>query len=377
MTTRPRPSAAVRARATDHLAIAVGTTKGLFILSDGVPDGPWFKGQPVGGFLQVGDQYIAATADPRFGPNIHTSTNGGITWSDPTDRPLAFPTSTGAALAQVWQLHLDRRPGAGTADAPTTVFAGVEPAALFRSDDLGGSFELVESLWDHPHREHWEPGGGGLGLHTILTHPDRPNRMIVGISTGGVYRTDDGGASWAARNKGIMARFLPEPDVEFGQCVHKIDIDAEGPDVLWLQHHWGIYRSTDAGDSWQDVGNPGERDGVPSDFGFPIVAHPAEPGTAYVFPLESDEYRCSPNAVCRVYRTTDAGETWHPLGNGLPQANAHLTVLRDAFAIGTSAPYPLVFGTRTGEVFASADGGESWRLFASHLPPVLCTRVLD
>ncbi|MGO9197113.1 MAG: WD40/YVTN/BNR-like repeat-containing protein [Acidimicrobiales bacterium] len=374
MTTRPRLPIGFRARATDHLAVAVGTVKGLFIVSDGVPDGPWFKGQHVPAFLQIGPRYLAATVDARYGPMVHVSVDSGTTWTEPTGRPIAFPEGADASVAQIWQLHLDQRNE--DSDNPV-VLAGVEPAALFRSADLGDSFELVEPLWSHPHRERWEPGGGGLGLHTVLTHPQRPDRIIVGISAGGVYRSDDGGANWSPRNVGIGARHLPEPDVEFGQCVHKIAIDAEGPDVLWLQNHWGVYRSTDAGDSWEDLGRPGELGGLPSDFGFPIVAHPDEPGTAFVFPLESDEYRCSPGGSCRVYRTADAGKTWEALGDGLPPAHAHLTVLRDAFTIGGSAPFQLVFGTRTGQVYSSADGGEHWRLFADHLPPILSVRVLD
>jgi hypothetical protein len=374
MPPRSGPAAGFRARVTDHLAVAVGTTKGLFLVSDGVPDGPWFKGRAVPAFLQIDGRYIAASTDPRFGPAVHVSSDGGLTWTEPTERSIAFPVEADEAVVQVWQLQRDARSARG---ASPVILAGVEPAALFVSEDLGQSFRLVDSLWSHPHRAEWEPGGGGLGLHTIVTHPDRPERVIVGISTGGVYRSEDRGRTWAASNTGIEAVHLPDRHPEYGQCVHKISIDAEGPDVLWLQNHWGIYRSTNAGESWENVGRAGEEEGVPSDFGFPIVAHPDEPGTAFVFPLESDEYRCSAGAACRVYRTVDAGKSWQPLGNGLPAANAHLTVLRDAFDIGSTAPFPLVFGTRTGQVYASADGGETWRLFAGNLPPILCTRVLS
>lgn len=374
MTVRPRPAGYFRARATDHLAIAVGTTKGLFLVSDGIPDGPFFKGQHVGSFVQVGNHYIAGVLHPVFGPSVRVSTDGGESWSDPADRPVALPPWAGESVVQLWQLHRDARSDDG--DHPV-IFAGAEPGCLFRSDDLGKSFQLVEGLWSHPHRSTWEPGGGGLGIHTILTHKARPDRIIVGVSTGGVYRSDDDGATWQARNAGIAAVHLPEPYVEFGQCVHKIAIDAESPDVLWLQNHWGIYRSEDAGDTWRDVGQPGTDAGVPSDFGFPIVAHPVEAGTAYVFPLESDEYRCCPEGRCRVYRTSDGAKKWEALETGLPASHAHLTVLRDAFAVGEVPPYPLAFGTRTGQVYASADGGDHWRLFADNLPPVLCVRILD
>ncbi|HEV2360195.1 MAG TPA: hypothetical protein VGS21_00690, partial [Acidimicrobiales bacterium] len=252
-----------------------------------------------------------------------------------------------------------------------------EPAALFRSNDGGHTFELVRTLWDLPDRESWEPGGGGLALHTILTHPARPRRVIVAISTGGVYRSDDGGKTWAAKNTGIAATFLPDPNPPFGQCVHKVAIDAGNADVLWAQNHGGVYRSEDAGDSWVDVGRPGQDGGLPSDFGFAMIAHPAWPDTAYVFPLESSEYRCSPDGLCRVFRTTNGGASWEPLTEGLPQGDAHMTVLRDAFTIGDADPHVIAFGTRSGEVYASADGGDDWRLVAWHLPSVLCVRVLS
>lgn len=371
MTPRPGPSVSFRTRATDRISIAVGTTKGLFLLRDGSIVGPAFKGRAVMSVLGLDDRLLAGVTDPRFGPIIHTSLDEGDSWDEPTERSLSFPKKARASAAQVWQLQAQTMP-----DGSTRVWAGVEPAALFYSDDLGKSFELLESLWKHPHRDRWEPGGGGLCLHTIVTHPEVPARILVGISTGGVYRSEDGGRSWAPSNKGILARHLPRPDAEYGQCVHKIAVDAAGPDILWLQHHWGIYRSENGGLSWEDVGLAGSELGVPSDFGFPIVAHPVEAGTAFVFPLESDTYRCSPDGACRVYRTSDAGKTWEPLTSGLPMANAHLSVLRDAFDVGQEAPYPLVFGTRTGQVFASADNGEYWRLLAEHLPPVLCVRVL-
>jgi hypothetical protein len=275
---------------------------------------------------------------------------------------VRFPEDVEAAVAGIWQIH-------PTGDG--VVWAGVEPAALFRSDDGGASFELVRGLWDHPHRPEWMPGGGGLCLHTVIVHPATPQRLWVAISAAGVYRSDDGGASWQARNRGIVAPFLPvdEPP-EFGQCVHKVALHPAEPDRLFLQHHWGVYRSSDGGDHWEDVG-----DALPSDFGFPVVVHPDDPDTVYVIPLESDEYRVTPGAGCRVYRSTDAGGSWEALEDGLPQSDAYFTVLRDAFT-ASADPAGLFFGTRTGELYGSLDGGEHWAALAEHLPPVLSVRAI-
>ena len=300
------------------------------------------------------------------------SDDGGLSWGEPGARPVAFPADIETELVSVWQLHADQRP-----NAAQTVWAGVEPAALFRSDDGGDTFKLVRGLWEHPDRPSWEPGLCGLALHTVLTHPDRPDRVVAAVSTGGVYRSDDGGETWVARNHGIEARVPTEPLPRLGQCVHKVALDAVDPDIMWAQNHWGIYRTDDAGDHWESVGRVGEPGGVPSEFGFPIVAHPEQADTAYVLPLESDAYRCTAEGRCRVYRTTDGALNWEALSDGLPSANAHLTVLRDAFAIGVNPPCPLVFGSKSGQVFASVDTGESWRLVASYLPPILCVRVLD
>jgi hypothetical protein len=354
--------------------VAVGTMKGVWLFRAD-PDrrawqssGPHFPGQAVYAVRFDGRggrrRLLAGTEDSHWGAVVRWSDDLGRTWSDPAEGNVRFPEGGGAALARVWQLQ-----PAGD-DRPDTVFAGVEPAALFRSDDCGETFQLVTGLWDHPHRPRWEPGGGGLCLHTVVVDPAAPERMWVAISTGGVYRSDDGGHSWQARNHGVRAVFLPDQDPEFGQCVHKIAPAAGGPERLYLQNHWGLYRSDDAAESWVDVAN-----GVPSDFGFPVVAHPADPDTAWIIPRQSDEFRCTPDAKARVYRTRDAGASWEPLGDGLPQQDAFLTVLRDGFGGDGLAPAGLYFGTRTGQLFASADEGEHWRLLAEWLPPVVCVKA--
>jgi len=361
-----------RARMTDHLPIAVGTTHGLFFVSDGVTDGPFFEGSQVPAFLQVGSRYYAATVDPGGRAGLQTSDDDGKSWSDPATASIAFPHDTGATLAQICQVQLDD--SSPPSESGQAVFAGVKPAALFRSTD-GDNFELVRGLWDHADRPAWVAESGDV-LDTILTHRDRPGRIIVAIGGGGVYRSDDGGQTWQARNGGIAVR---PADEWHGprRHVHKLAFDASSPDSLFAQTNTGTYHSEDAGDSWTRVGRSEEEDGLASDFGFPVVGHPVEAGTAFVFPLESESYPYSPDGRPRVYRTTDAGAHWAVLDDGLPYESAHVSVLPDAFTIGQSSPYPLVLGTKAGQLFASFDHGDSWRLFAWGLPPVLCVRLLD
>lgn len=354
--------------------VLVGTMKGIWLFrSDGSREkfessGPHFPGREVyslaydkrGGRSRI----LAGVSSLHFGGLVCSSDNFGWTWTEPDEGNVKFPEGSEWSLKRVWQIQ----PAGG--DQPDTVYAGVQPASLFRSDDGGVTFALVQGLYDHPHRPKWTPGNGGLCLHTVLIDPDDPRRMYVGISTGGVYRTEDGGESWTVRNQGIRAEFLPEKYPEFGQCVHKIAFNPARPRTLYLQNHWGLYRSDDGADSWTDIAN-----GVPSDFGFPIVAHPHDPETAYVIPLESDTYRCTPEGRCRVYRTRNSGESWEPLESGLPQEDAHVTVVRDAFAADATKPAGLYFGTRQGELYASTDDGDNWRLIAERLPPIVCVKT--
>jgi photosystem II stability/assembly factor-like uncharacterized protein len=250
------------------------------------------------------------------------------------------------------------------------VWAGTQPSALFRSEDGGEHFSLIRSLWDHPHRPEWGAGYGGQAIHSILPHPTDPQRVIVAMSTGGVYRTTDGGQTWSPSNTGIKAYFLPDPWPEFGQCVHKIARNPDLPEQVFAQNHHGVYRSDDEGGTWASIA-----DGLPADFGFAMATHPHRTGVAYNFPLVADGQRIPPENRCRVYRTEDAGKTWTGLDKGLPQEPFYGTVLRDALCVDDAEPAGVYFGTRNGELYASADEGESWAQVAAHLPDVVCVRA--
>jgi photosystem II stability/assembly factor-like uncharacterized protein len=348
----------------------VGTMKGLWLYrsndkrNDFEVSGPHLAGKAIYSvaYDPSSNRLLAGASSMHWGALVHHSDDLGKTWVAPEEANVKFPEGSDWSLKQVWQLH-------PTGDGKT-VYAGVEPASLFRSTDAGESFELVKGLYDHPHRPTWQPGGGGLCLHTIVIDPEDDQRIYVAISTGGVYRSTDGGESWAPANNGVRAEFLPEKYPEYGQCVHKIAMNPSEPRRFYLQNHWGLYRSDDGADTWYDIAN-----GVPSDFGFPMVVHPHDPDTAYVIPLESDMFRSTPEAKCRVYKTTDGGKSWGALTKGLPQKNAYVTVLRDSFVADALQPAGLYFGTRDGVVFASSDEGDSWRQIAQHLPPVVAVKA--
>ncbi|RKN38565.1 WD40/YVTN/BNR-like repeat-containing protein [Streptomyces hoynatensis] len=362
-----------------EVLLAVGTRKGLFLARRPVAararggwefDGPHFPAQSVYAVAidrrGPGAPRLLVGADSaHWGPSVFHSDDLGATWREPPDRAaLRFPEGTGASLTRVWQLH-----PAGP-EEPGVVYAGVEPAALFRSEDGGESFALVRPLWEHPTRERWEPGGGGLGLHTVLTDPRDPASVTVAISAAGVFRTRDACRSWSPSNTGVEAVFLPDRHPEFGQCVHKIAPDPVVRDRLFLQNHWGVYRSEDAGATWTSIGG-----GLPSDSGFAVATHPRRSGVAYVFPLNADSDRVPAGRRCRVYRTADSGGSWEELGAGLPEEPHYGTVLRDALCTDDADPAGIYFGNRNGEVFASADDGDGWRQLAAHLPDVLCVRA--
>jgi hypothetical protein len=361
----------VNAKAGDVLVL-VGTMKGAFVFkSDRARKrwergGPYFPGHTVYAMAYDGrtGRLWAAPESPHFGSMLQSTDDLGRTWREGDKTPVRFPESTGAALARIWQIT----PGA--ADDPGHLYCGTEPAALFESKDGGTTFSLVDGLWKHPHREKWRPGGGGLGLHTILPDPSNPKRVWVAISTGGVYRTDDGGRTWRTAHKGVRAQFLPDPHPEFGQCVHKVVRHPSQPERMFLQNHWGLYRTDDGGDSWTDIAN-----GVPSDFGFGMAMHPHDPDTVYIVPIESDAFRCTPEGKLRVYRTRNGGRTWQALTKGLPQQDAYETILRDAVATDPLPKAGVYFGTRSGKVYGSADEGGSWRVVADGLPAVVCVKT--
>ena len=356
-----------------NVVLMIGTMKGAFLLCAAGPRKRWqVSGPHLPGHVVYSAAYDSRDGRHRiwfssnnwaFGTTLRASDDFGKTWSNPESYPIKFPEDTGQALKNIWQIAL------GSDTEPDTLYCGVEPAALFESRDAGHSWYLMRGLFNHPHREKWNPGNGGLCLHTVLPDPSNPKRIHVAISAGGVYRTDDRGANWQARSQGIRADFQPVKYPEFGQCVHKIVRHPSRPERLFLQNHGGLYRSDDAGDTWKDIAH-----GVPSDFGFPIVMNPHDPDTAYVLPLEA-EMRCVPEGKLRVYRTRNGGGSWDSLTRGLPQRNAYETVLRDALANDTLDPAGLYFGTRSGKLYGSATNGSAWELILEGLPPIVCVKT--
>jgi photosystem II stability/assembly factor-like uncharacterized protein len=354
--------------------VLVGTMKGAFVLRSSKSRKKW----DVGGPYSIGAPVYAMAFDQRqgrrrlwwaqqsfqWGTVLCSSDDYGKTVTEPTTYSVKFPEESNLTLKNIWQITPGRN------NDPDTLYCGVEPAALFESHDAGETWSPVEGLLNHPHRPKWVPGGGGMCLHTIVPDPANPKRMMIAISTAGAYRTDDGGATWQARNNGVRAEFLPDKYPEFGQCVHKVVQHGARPERLFLQNHWGLYRSNDAGNSWKDIAN-----GVPSDFGFCMAAHPHDPDTVYIVPIESDQYRCTPEGKLRVYRTQNAGESWEALTRGLPQKNALETVLRDSLATDTCDPAGVYFGTRSGKVYGSSDDGKSWRAIIEGLPAVVCVKA--
>jgi photosystem II stability/assembly factor-like uncharacterized protein len=266
-------------------------------------------------------------------------------------------------LKRIWHLE----PAAGD---PDTVYAGAEDAALFRSTDGGQSWHELAALRRQPTASVWQPGAGGLCLHTLLIDPDDPQRMYAAISAAGAFKSDDGGASWRPINRGLRSAGIPDPEAEVGHCVHRLALHPSRPEVLFMQKHWDVMRSDDAGESWREISGS-----LPSDFGFPIAVHAHEPETIYVVPIKSDSEHYPPEGKLRVYRSRSGGGEWEPLSLGLPQQNCYHNVLRAAMAVDTLQPCGVYFGTTGGQVYASPDDGDSWAPIVSDLPRVLSVEV--
>jgi hypothetical protein len=345
--------------------LLIATKKGLFVL-EGEPGAPFdvtaraFAGDPVEYAVRdprTGRVLVSATS-PFYGPKIWYADDPAGEWEQAEG--VGLPPGGETALERIWVIV----PGA----ADGVVYAGGDPGALFESRDGGASFELNRALWEQPSRPQWQPGAGGLCLHSIVPWPGEPDRLALGISAAGVWLTDDGGATWRRGNEGIVARYLPDdsPDDEVALCVHRLQRSAKRPERIFMQFHGGVYRSDDAGETWNDIAA-----GLPSDFGFPLAVDPADPDSAYVIPLVADIDRVTPDGRVRVYETRDAGASWTPRGDGLPPEHAYLTVLRGAMdQVGEGASLELYFGATSGAVFGSGDAGASWFDVAAHLPPV-------
>jgi len=346
-----------------RLLVLAGTKKGLFLFQTSdrrrwKRRGPFHPGREINHAIcdPRDGRLWAAVNDSWFGCELASSADLGKTWRNV---PLKFPEQSGVKLDRIWHLE------AGHVNQPGVLYAGVAPAALFRSEDGGQSWSEVASLTQHPTRPRWHPGAGGLCLHSIVIDHRQPQLMFVGISAVGVFRTEDGGQSWHAANHGTRAEFLPEKYPEFGQCVHKLlRTDGDSP-MLYQQNHCGVYRSSDEGKNWREISA-----GLPSDFGFPLAVHPRQPATLYVLPLKGAEFRCPPEGKLRVFRSRDAGDTWQPLAAGLPQENVYAGIYREGMAMDSFDPAGIYFGTNTGKIFRSDNEGDSWRLLADNLPPV-------
>jgi photosystem II stability/assembly factor-like uncharacterized protein/molybdopterin converting factor small subunit len=351
--------------------LLVGTKKGLIVLA-GRRGGPMsvahraFAGQVVEYACRDprSGLYYAAVTHGQFGPHLYFTADPTDKWEEA--RGPAFPEDADAAVSRIWVIE-----PAADDDA---LWAGVAPAALFRSDDAGRTWELNRALWNDPSRGQWEPGFGGLCLHSIAPWPGEPDRLAIGISAAGIWLTDDRGESWRRGVEGLVPGYLPEEARKdtLMHCIHKIQRPPLEPTTLYMQFHGGVYRSDDGGETWIDIGSGR---GLPSDFGFPLAIDPRHPDRAFIIPLASSEDRVTPEGRVCVYETSDRGATWKALSQGLPQENAFLTVLRQAFCQDGRDPLGLYFGCRTGEVFGSADGGGSWGVVADRLPPVLSVQA--
>jgi photosystem II stability/assembly factor-like uncharacterized protein len=365
-----------------HVRVLVGTRKGAFVLnSDGKRDrwdvsGPHFAGWEMyhlKGSPADPNRIYASQSNGWFGQLIQRSNDGGKTW-DPVGNKFEYAGVPGThqwydgtlrqwEFKRVWHLE-------PSLDDPDSVYAGVEDAALFHSSDGGQNWEELRGLREHGSGPNWQPGAGGMCLHTIILDPSQPERIFIAISAAGAFRSDDGGKTWSATNKGLHTDGIPDPNAEVGHCVHHIAMHPSRPGVLFMQKHWDVMRSDDAANSWYEIsGN------LPTDFGFAIDINSNAPETIYVVPIKSDSEHFVPDGKLRVYRSRTGGNEWDALTNGLPQANVFHNVLRDAMSVDRLDPCGIYFGTSGGQVYASADDGDSWRAIVSDLPAVLSVEV--
>ena len=362
--------------------VLVGTRKGAFILTaDGKRDN-WTISQPHFGGWEL-YHLKASPANPNrlyasqgsgwFGQIMQRSDDGGTTW-EPVGNKFEYDGVPGThqwydgtphpwEFKRVWHLE-------PSLTDPDTVYAGVEDAAMFRTVDAGKTWQELKGLREHGSGARWQPGAGGLCLHTIVLDPSNPQRMFIAISAAGAFRTDDGGQSWKPINQGLRSPHIPDPTADVGHCVHRIAMHRSRPQTLFMQKHWDVMRTDDAGDSWREVsGN------LPTDFGFPIDVHAHEPETIYVVPIKSDSEHYPPEGKLRVYRSRSGGDEWEALTDGLPQRDCYVNVLRDAMAVDSLDSCGIYFGTTGGQVYASPDGGEHWSAIARDLPAVLSVEV--
>ena len=366
----------------EGVRVLVGTRKGAFVLTSDEKRVEWeVSGPHFGGWEMYHlkgspadpNRIYAAQSSGWFGQLIQRSDDGGRTW-DPVGNDFRYEGVPGThqwydgtphpwEFARVWHLE-------PSLSDPDTVYAGVEDAALFSTTNGGRSWQELPGLREHGSGSRWQPGAGGLCLHTILQHPTDDQRLYTAISAAGAFRTDDGGATWLAINKGLLSGEIPQQEAEVGHCVHSLAMHPDRPDVLFMQKHWDVMRSDDAGGSWYEISGD-----LPSDFGFPIEVHTHEPDTVYVVPITSDSHHYPPDGRLRVYRSRSGGGDWEPLTRGLPQENCYVNVLRDAMSIDRLDECGVYVGTTGGQVYASADSGDSWTAIVRDLPPVLSVEV--
>jgi hypothetical protein len=349
--------------------LLVGTKKGLFALQG--DDGDFevsaraFAGEPVEFAMrdQRSGRYFACVTSAFYGPKIFYTDDLGAEWQQAEG--VTLPEGGETSLERLWTIV----PG----EEDDLLYAGGAPGVLFESHDGGATWQLNKAFWEQPTRPEWSPGAGGMCMHSIATWPGDPSRIALAISAVGVWLSDDGGQSWRHGNKGLYPRYMPEEKREetIDLCVHNMHRHPTRPERLFMQFHGGVYRSDDAGESWVSIA-----DGLPSDFGFPMVIDPADPDSAFVIPLVADLDRVTPDGRVRVYETRDAGESWIERGDGLPQEDAYLTILRQAFCgEGSGESMSLFFGATSGDVFGSRDAGARWFIAATNLPPVHSVRV--